>query len=1314
MRIIFLIIALILSVCTKSHAQFKLNFYEISLKEGLSQTSVHDICRDYKGILWIGTSFGLNRYDGSQMRQYFNAGNDTTSISGNQIHFIKEDQSKNLWIGTNQSVVRYNRESDNFERPNELKNIIIKSCYQLEDRIIFFTTDRMISYFFQDGSFRTTFFQANIRNIPLSIKIAQLDKQTLLLGTRWRGIFRCDIKTGQLFQEKFHPSAQITDLCIDDNEVIWLSSYGEGLFAYNRNGKLLNHFTTENSDLCYNVILDLQITNNGDLWIATDGNGISRLDKKYTFHNLIYSPENPNSLPVNSVSKIYQDEYDNIWIGSVRGGVIGTKSNFIRSYTHSFQNSEHGTSERTISSFYEDNNGDIWIGTDGNGINLFNPRNEKFRHYPSTFRRKVTSIAKYSDNELLLSYFHGRLKLFNIKNGTTREFPVPVDNTDSNNGWIGTTLKNMDKDNILIMGENLHIYSISKNRMNCISNWSKDSLDGGLKFINYKDSVLHIHSPSKIYRINLKNETISLLANTKRSIRTEITAVTQDSTGCFWIGADKGLWKFDPTNEKFTIQNNSIFKRVSTLCFSNDSLLWVGASNMLYCYHIDKKQIWEFGSSDGVQPNIYISKATFRAQNGDIYFGGVNGFQRIMVQSRQKDSVNPVIEPIELQLNGSLFTGFAPDTDRKVTIPPTNQTIDLRLIVKDQSFFNKKIIRYKLEGINDNYIITNDPTIRFTNLSPGEYVLKAQIRNGEGGWSRAFDIIHLTVSPFWWQTWWFKLIIFGSFIILLYWGWAFYHKKQAKMVSDKLAEHEKEMAEQKIRFLININHELRTPLTLISAPVERLLKDRKLIHDESQKTLLGIYKQTKHMRNVIDMVLDIRKMELSHNELHLSSFNFNQFMEEIIEDFRLEYNAKEIDLEYSSDLDADSLVRLDKDKCHKIITNLMANALKFSDSNSKVCIKIEKKQERIIIYVIDEGIGLAGIDTDKLFKRFYQANHNRGGSGIGLSYSKNLAELMGGTIDCRANKERGATFRVELPESAAPFVAKDIIVTESITAEKEYDVCTYDSTDKDYTMLKDYTILIVEDQPELNSYLKSELSSYFKNVYTAYNGKEGLDIALDKMPDCIISDIMMPEMNGYELCNHLKSNIEVSHIPLILLTARTDEASTRYGYKSGADAYLTKPFSLEALLSLTTNMFSLRVKLQERFRSSGYTLLPEEICCNNEEEQFLKKLMAVIEEEISNPDLDVDMLADRMAVSRSTLYSKMKSISGSGVKDFINEIRIKRAMILLQETNMQIVEISEKVGYNQQRYFSTVFKQYTQMTPTQYRSENNAKSKENT
>ncbi|MGL4956112.1 MAG: two-component regulator propeller domain-containing protein [Bacteroidales bacterium] len=1306
MRIILLSILFLVLFQTTISGKTTLNFHEISLNEGLSHTSVHDIHRDYKGILWIGTSYGLNRYDGNEMRQYFTRINDTTALPGNHIYFIQEDKDFNLWIGTDRSVVRYDREKDCFVQPSMFKNLEFKACYSLEDRILFFGADRLITYQHKAQSFDVNFYPAYIKKISLSQKITKLDAETLLIGTRWKGIFRYDLKTGDLTSDKFHQSQQITALCVDRNETIWLSSYAEGLFAYAKDGTLLRHYTTQNSGLGNNIILDIQEVSNGDIWIATDGSGISILNYHRQFDNISAAPNALEPLPIKSISRIYEDNNQTIWIGTVRAGCIGTKLNSVQSYTQHSLSASSGMSARIVTSFYEDEREIIWIGTDGNGINRFNPKEERFQHYPSTFKKKITSIARYSNNELLLSYFGEGLQLFNIQTGQVRDFAITkILERNQRYAWISTNLKNVGKDELLIMGENLYLYSISEHKLNLLNTWTTDSLEVGLYFIREVDSLLYLYSPTKIFSVNKKRKSITLITDVSQCLDTKATAVVQDFYGNFWIASEKGLWRYNPKTNEYLLEENNYFKRLTTLAISSDSALWIGAANKIYCFRPEKHHFDEYDVLDGVQPNIYIPKANCCALNGDLYFGGVNGFQRVITKEKGEDSTVLSLELIELLLNGELFTGFSVNTSKEITLPSANQTVDIRLLVKAKHLLRQKTIRYQLEGLTNDFIITTDSKIRFTKLPPGKYRFNAQIYDGAWDKYPVVELLTITVLPFWWQTWWFRLSMSILILILLYFFWYYYRQVREKEIQKAMSVHEKQVAEQKIQFLININHELRTPLTLISAPLERLLKNDSSISSELKKTLTSIYKQAKQMRNVIDMVLDFRKMELTPNKLKVSYFDFNMFVQDVLEDFRLEYSTKGVELLFESTVAQSLMVNLDKEKCHNIINNLLANALKFSSKNERVSVEVCKNKNTVTLRIIDEGIGLNEVDMDKIFTRFYQANHNLGGFGIGISFSKSLAEMMGGCMGCAANATKGATFWVELPIDVGESSACDtkIDVVAEVATQSNY---ITEVASKDYTILKDYVLLIVEDEKDLNKYLRQELTPYFKKVYVTSNGTDGLKIIKESLPDCIISDVMMPQMNGYELCNHVKSNLDISHIPVILLTARADEASIKHGYKVGADAYLAKPFSVEALLNLTINIFSLRRKMQEHFRKSAYAVLPEKIPFNNEEEEFVKKMLEIIEEEISNPELDVDTLVERMAVSRSTLYAKMKSLSGTGVKDFINEIRIKKAKLLLVETELPVVEISEKVGYSQQRYFSTVFKQYTQMTPTQYRAKN--------
>ncbi|MGL4364348.1 MAG: ligand-binding sensor domain-containing protein, partial [Bacteroidales bacterium] len=671
MRFVFLLtICFVLLQESKLSARTKLNFREISLKEGLSHTAVRDIHRDSQGILWIATNSGLNRYDGNQMRQYLTVSNDTSSLPGNYIHFVQEDEANNLWIGTDKSLARYNRERDCFERYPEWKNLEFKSCYSLEDRVIFFEADRVVVYWCQQKTFETINYPTSIGKIPLLQKITRRNKECLLIGTRWQGIYQYNLTNASLEALHFHSSPRITAICVDNKGTIWLSSYAEGLFAYDADGHLLHHYTTENSDLCHNIILDIQQASNGDIWIASDGNGISILDKDLTFYHLSSLPNNPEFLPVNSISRIYEDNYQNIWIGTVRGGCLEAKLNAIDSYTQYSLHSKHGMSARTVTSFYEDKKGKIWIGTDGNGINRFDPVDETFLHYPTTFKKKITSIAQYSQYELLLSYFGEGLKIFNTQNGRLRDFSIGALEDNKEHQWISTNLKNINTEQILIMSDNLYLYSIPEGTLTSLNAWTTDSVEVALQFINSSDSLLYIYSPTKIFSVNVARKSISLITDINKHIGVSANSIVQDAAGDFWIASERGLWKYQPKNNTYIFEANNHFQRLTSLLLSSDSALWIGASNKIYCLQLNERHFLEYDASDGVHPNIYIPKATISASNGDLYFGGVNGFQRIATKKLEKDSITPSIEPIELWLNGKLFTGFSVETQRALKLPP--------------------------------------------------------------------------------------------------------------------------------------------------------------------------------------------------------------------------------------------------------------------------------------------------------------------------------------------------------------------------------------------------------------------------------------------------------------------------------------------------------------------------------------------------------------------------------------------------------------------------------------------------------------------
>lgn len=1298
-KIIFLIWIIALTTIRANH-QDNYIFQQISLKDGLSQSTVKSIYHDSFGNLWVGTQYGLNRINGSNIEHYFHSASDTTSISDNHIQFIKEDHANNLWVGTSMSLMRYNRAANSFEKlPLENRDLFFRNALVLSDRIIFCASDRLLSVESKSSSFDTKYYSGVTTRLPQAMKLQQLNDSTILIGSRWSGAFYLDLNSGRIDSARFHNSSNITALAIDSLDRIWVSSYGEGLYGYSKQGKLLQHFNKSNSKLTSDIILDLEIIDGNSLWIGTDGGGVSMLDlESYELSPVEISQINSGTPIASSITDIYQDQDNNIWIGSVRGGVFNIKQNFIESFGFIASNSEYGLSEPTVTSFTEDKAGNIWVGTDGNGVNSFDPATKKFKHYPSTFSNKITSLIPFSDDEILFSIYHEPIRLLNKKSGTTRQLPLPRDvSRRIERGWVSVNLYSISESSLLILADSIYLYD--KESYPQVST-IKSEQPSGLRSAGSSNGMIYLYCATNVTTIDPIKKTVIGHYNHDTSIHGNITTACCDSDGSIWIGSERSTIKLNSKWEIVETIKSDLFSMATILVPTNDNNLWIGASNKLFKYSLNEDKFTVYDKSDGVEPNEYISKALLTSRDGIIYIGGVNGFQRINNSAEMSSHYIPKILLSNITVDGRkhIFT----NTLKPIKLSPYNNYTQINVNIKDNTPLKDKHIRYRLKGLHKNWITTSNTELSFFKLKPGEYELYVQSILYGGGWSEPILLSTIKVLPFWWQTWWFRiaiLIMMLSFIYYLEW---LNRKREALRIRKEVERYQSELSEEKVKFLINVNHELRTPLTLISAPLARLLKEEE--HDKSklQESLLKISKQVRQMRSVIDMVLDVRKIELNKEIVNRTSLKFNKFILSTIDDFKLEFEAKGLELNYIADNSIDS-IEIDKDKLHKVLTNILINSLKFSKKSGSVTVTSNFNDGKVKLTIEDQGIGIDLEETNKIFEGFIQAKHDKGGSGIGLAYCKTLVELQGGEIGCFNNKDQGATFWFEIPVSITP-VSNLQLGEDNVNSSLEISTLypeEYPPIESD--ILSKYSILVVEDQEELREMIIIEMQKLFSTVHSASNGVEALKVIKEQMPNIIVSDVMMPQMDGLELCKKVKSDLEISHIPVILLTARADSQSLELGYKMGADAYLAKPFEFDSLTSLLYNTLRNRELLREKFKSTGFALLPEEVTTSSADEEFLKQLLEVIHKEISNVDLDVMLLADRMAMSRSTLFAKMKSITGTGVKEFINELRIKQAMVLLKDSETPIVEVSERVGFSQQRYFSTVFKQHTEMTPTEYR-----------
>lgn len=531
-------------------------------------------------------------------------------------------------------------------------------------------------------------------------------------------------------------------------------------------------------------------------------------------------------------------------------------------------------------------------------------------------------------------------------------------------------------------------------------------------------------------------------------------------------------------------------------------------------------------------------------------------------------------------------------------------------------------------------------------------------------------------------------------------------RKKDRRIKWMLKEHEQKIYEEKVRFLINISHELRTPLTLIYAPLKKII-DSIQPTDRYFKQLNIAFHQAQRMKNLISMVLDARKMEMTMTHLNIQNYDLNNWIEDVSSNF-VDGDGKTCRIELQLDKNIGK-VAFDKEKCMVILSNLLMNAIKHSPEDAKIIIRTEFTEDgkNIRISVSDQGIGLKNVDTEKLFVRFYQGNEEHEGTGIGLSYSKILVELHKGKIGAYNNPDKGATFYFELPTVqtiSGEIPQNNNYLNELLSSQSSIEIAMPDKDKINSVNLKDYVILIVDDNSTLVDYLAEDLKEQFKRVLVAYDGEQAYKIACKEFPDIIVSDVMMPVMNGYELCKAVKENVSVSHIPFILLTARNDDDSRQYGYMMGADSYLEKPFEMEELLAKIVNKLYNRIQTKLHYQQIGNNLsVMVDSDLTRKDTLFMEKLNQTIIENIDNTELDIPYICKQIGMSRASLYNKLKAITDMGANDYINKIRIEQAMKLIKESDLNFNEISDKVGFTSARYFSTSFKQYTGLTPTQYK-----------
>ena len=1298
-RYSFLIWILFFVLSTKAEQQ-DYYFRQISLEQGLSQSRVQCIYRDHLGVIWIGTKWGLNSYDQSELKSYFHDREQPNSLPDNFIRFITEDRLGDLYVSTNKGIAIYNKAENQFQ-PLKYngKPFNAWSYLQIGDNFLFGGEETLYQYNLRDKSITTIFPDIDGDKLKCINRIFQWSPDVLITSSKKDGLWMYDLIKKKMYRCPFVKEREINTIFVDSQNRLWVSFYGKGIACYSKEGKRLFSLSTKNSGLNNDIIFDF-LEKDNQLWIATDGGGINILDfQTMKFSYLKHISDDEQSLPNNSIYRLYKDQMDNIWIGSIHGGLFAIKKVFIKTYKDVPLNNPNGVSERTVVSIFEDKDTLLWIGTDGGGINSFDQKTNTFHHYPTTYGEKVTSITDFSENELLLSCFNKGVFTFNKRTAQMQPFPI-INDSISKREFSSGDLVNLyaTKDNIYILGAKVYIYNKHTRQTSILYAPQIDiQRQIAMQAIYSDDTHLYLMGTNNLFKLNFKTNELSSLVNMKEG--DDFTSACRDDKGNFWIGSNFGLLFYNKQTGKTEKIHTNLFNSVSSLAYDKKGKVWIGAQNMFFAYIINEKRFVILDESDGVPSNELIFTPIPALRTPNLYMGGTMGLVRINTDIIFESNSSPILKLLEVKLNGK--STLKQVNNNCISIPWNHSSFNIKVIADEKNSFRKHLFRYVITGKDKMVIESYLQTLELGTLASGEYTISVSCDTSNGEWSQPTEILTIIVSPPWWKSTWFIILcIFFAFLVA---GVVFFSliRKKENRLKREMREHEKKIYEEKIRFLINISHELRTPLTLIYASLKRIL-NKEVKQDELPEYLQGAFKQANQMKDIINIVLDTRKMEVGQEVLHISSHPLHKWIQEVAETFQTASKAKEIEITYDFD-DSIQSIAYDDTKCKVVLSNLIMNALKYSPNQTRIVIKTIRTNESIQVHVQDQGIGLDNVDIKKLFTRFYQGKHNEGGSGIGLSYAKMLIDLHGGRMGAFNNKDRGATFFYEIPanlqeqEVSCP---QHSYLNELLSSPEEEE-----KIESGAFSLQGYSLLIVEDKQDLREFLKNALKDKFKKIYQAENGLVALEVIKQQQPDIIVSDVMMPQMNGYQLCKEIKENLNISHIPVILLTARADSESQMLGYKLGADAYLPKPFEMEMLLSVIQNQMRNREYIKSRYRGNQFILSPQEATFSNADEQFMIKLNEMIDQNLSQPDLDVKFLTAQMAMSRTSLYNKIKELTGMGANDYINRRRIDKAIILLTQSDMSITEISEQVGFTYQRYFSTLFKEMKGMTPSQFRAQ---------
>lgn len=1289
--------------------------------KSISNNRINAIVEDKLGKLWIGTSNGLNIYNPAT--EVFKRV-DIRDVKGgrNYISSVLIDSYRNVWTATFAGIKLVDTQKWVLKEQIGLKDTSVNSLY---------------------SAVTFTMFEDNARRVWVGSKngVKLFNPKTKKLLALPKGIA----------SSKELMDAKIIVIRQDKVGNLWFGSETSGLFRYQPQTDRISVYRYKDNNpksILSNWIRDIYVYDKEHIWIGTR-NGLSIFDTQTEqFANHTHSALNANSLSDNTIWSFMQDDASGIWIGTFAGGLnVYYPSNANFSNIGERIGDRMGLSHLVVNAISEDKNEGLWVGTYGGGINYINRKTGTYKYYDirndqQQTRNGVKSLAEDINGNLWvgtldgLCYFNKdtkKIKFFKfaVTQGKFSENLINSIIPETDGVWVGTNgggLRYLKSDGSYrtFVHSPQDKTSISDNFVVALIKDAQNNIWVGTQNgLNYYD-----RKKDSFKRFIKRNQPYTLSNNS-------IITLFKDSKDRLWIGTDGGgINYYNPISNKFYAlneQDNLTDDVIHAILEDEQGDIWISTDNGLYKLRFKNfelpftsknVEVTHYNADDGLASNQFQTNAGLKLKSGELLFGGINGLTSFFPDKLIKNKMKPKVAFTDFLIRNKPVLVDSANSPLKKSITFSNH-VELKydegyITIKFAAlnFINpeKNQYAYKMEGISgdDWHYSGTQREAHYTNLSPGKYTFMVKAANNDGLWNTEPISLKITVLPPWWQTWWAFLIYAGIIYYIASTVYKFL-KNRANLKRELYLEHlekerQEELHQMKIDFFTNISHEIRTPLTLILGPIEKMLMGTGL-NASAHKQLAQVQQNANRLMRLVTELMDFRKAESGHMKLAFSACNFIQFAEEIYLSFQTLAQDKQIVYKFESNV-AELEVYFDKDHLEKVLFNLLSNAFKFTPEKGKITFAIEADKSNVAIKVIDNGRGISQKNIEQLFTKFFQVYNEEvstSGYGIGLALSKNIVELHKGTIcvtsDIDDETNRKTIFTVTLPLGSA-HLDQNSIIPEYMNSDNPVhyylqsaanDIITETVVE---TANKKYTLLVIEDNLELRNFIKDSFQQHY-HIIQAANGTEGLSMALQELPDLIISDVMMPEMDGLELCRRIKADERINHIPVVLLTARAAYIHQINGYEKGADAYITKPFSIQILALNVKNILATKEATRQKF-VRDILLNPEPVKIETADDRFLAKLMQIIEENLDNTEFDVTALTQEIGMSKTVLYKKVQAITNLSVADLIKSVRLKQAAYMLEKNQMSIAEVAFAVGFNDRKYFSKEFKKQYEMSPSEY------------